>query len=287
MPVRLAADSLDMSQAVLGSFTVEFLRLCAWFVLLAAVFVPLERLWGLRRQKFLRRDFAPDLGYYFLSGLVPKLLLLLPLTLLAAALHKVLPVGYFAAMGAVPMGVRLLAALVVGEAGSYWGHRWSHEIPLLWRFHAVHHSAEEMDWLVNTRAHPVDLAFVRLCSMAPLYVLGLAQPLGDRVDVVPMLVTVIGTFWGFFIHANVKWRLGWMEQVVTTPGFHHWHHTNESAETLNKNYASLLPWLDRCFGTYYLPSETWPTQYGLDSAESQRPAIPRTAVAGGPDGAAL
>lgn len=260
-------------QSQLAVLAVDFLRLCVWWLLLLAVFVPLERMWAVRPQKVWRKDFAIDLLYYFLSGLLPKLVLMLPLTLLAAALHGGAASGFYGWMASLPLGVRLAGALLVGEAGGYWGHRWSHEIPFLWRFHVVHHSAEEMDWLVNSRAHPVDLVFVRLCSLVPMYLLGLAQPLGDRLDIVPMLVTVAGTFWGFFIHANVNWRFGGLERLVSTPAFHHWHHTNDAPAVTNKNYASLLPWMDKCFGTYYLPAKEWPTRYGVDPEREEEEAM--------------
>ena len=160
----------------------------------------------------------------------------------------------------------MLAALVVGEIGAYWGHRWSHEIPFLWRFHAIHHSAEEIDWLVSSRVHPVDHYFTRFCMLAPMYVLGLAQPMAGHVDWVSLLVLIVGQYWGFFIHANVKWRFGWFEWLISTPAFHHWHHTNDSAEVLDKNYASTLPWIDKMFGTFYLPKNQWPGKYGTDTA---------------------
>ena len=122
-----------------------------------------------------------------------------------------------------------------------------------------------MDWLVNSRAHPIDMVFVRLCGLVPMYVLGLAQPMADRLHLVPVLVTIAGTIWGFFIHSNVSWRLGWLERLLSTPAFHHWHHSNDGPEHIDKNYAAMLPWVDRCFGTYYLPKKKWPTRYGTDT----------------------
>ena len=55
-----------------------------------------------------------------------------------------------------------------------------------------------------------------------------------------------------------------MEHVVATPAFHHWHHTNDSPELYNKNYASMLPWIDRVFGTLHLPKDRHPQRYGID-----------------------
>lgn len=201
--------------------------------------------------------------YYFLSGMAPKAMLVLPLSLLSTLIHHYLPLDYYLIAADQPFICRLIGALVVGEIGAYWGHRWSHEIPLLWRFHALHHSAEEMDWLVNSRAHPIDMFFTKICGLVPMYLLGLAQPGGSQPDLVPALVTILGTAWTFFIHANVKWRFGWLEWLISSPAFHHWHHTNDGPEVINKNYAAMLPWVDKMFGTFYLPAHL-PSKYGID-----------------------
>ena len=245
-------------------FAVELLRLSVWFAILVAVFVPLERIFPLQPQKVFRKAFLCDLAWYFVSSLVPGLILVVPMALLGWLLHGFVPSGLRAGAASLPIGIRLAAALVVGEFGFYWGHRWSHEIPFLWKFHALHHSAEQLDWLVNTRAHPVDMIFTRLCGLVPLYVLGLSQPRPRTPDAVSLMVILTGTVWGFFIHANLKWRFGPLEWLVSTPAFHHWHHTYSGP--VNRNYASMLPWVDHIFGTWHMPKAQWPERYGTETA---------------------
>jgi sterol desaturase/sphingolipid hydroxylase (fatty acid hydroxylase superfamily) len=256
-------ETLRFLQRHLPSYAFDIVRLTNGLILLLVLFVPLERLFALRRQSVLRKGFARDLGYYFLSSLLPNRILALPLAVLALGLQRVQSPELALWIGDLPTWLRFAAALVVAEIGFYWGHRWMHQSAWLWRFHAIHHSATEMDWLVNTHAHPVDLLFTRVCGYVPLYLLGLAQASGNRVDWVPLLVALVGSIWGYFIHANVRVRLGWVEHVITTPGFHHWHHNQEGPEHRHKNYAPMMPWVDRVFGTFYLDKTKWPAAYGI------------------------
>lgn len=248
----------------LHEFVAAVLRLSVWLVLLTAVFVPLERWFGAQHAPLPRRQLFHNLVYYVISSLMPVVVLSVLAAMLAVAAQHVVPDALISALRALPVWARLGLAFVVGEIGFYWGHRLSHEWPWLWRFHALHHSTEHMGFLANTRTHPVDMVVTRLFGLVPLYLLGLASP-SVAGSGAPALLLVVGTLWGFFIHANLRWRLGPLEWLVATPAFHHWHHTRN--DHINRNYASTLPVLDRVFGSHYLP-DNWPAEYGTDTPQA-------------------
>jgi hypothetical protein len=94
----------------------------------------------------------------------------------------------------------VLGILVVADLTQYWVHRLFHTIPLLWRFHAVHHSAESMDWLAGARIHFVDIAVTRGISYIPIYLLGFAEaPFFAYIVFVSVQAT--------FIHSNLRLNL--------------------------------------------------------------------------------
>ncbi|HUB11784.1 MAG TPA: sterol desaturase family protein, partial [Acetobacteraceae bacterium] len=210
---------LALHPQMLG-WLIQVARAIIWVTILSAIFVPLEHLFSIHPAKLLYQGWATDLGWYFVNSLVTPLLLLGPVAaLLAMAVHAALPDSITDAAAALPLWARMAAAMMVGEIGFYWGHRWSHEIPLIWRFHAIHHSAEHVGFLVNTRAHPIDMMFTRMCGLALLYASGLASPVGPHPTLIPAMVLLVGSIWSFFIHANLRWRLGPLEQVISSPAF--------------------------------------------------------------------
>src|SRR5215469_16060039 len=90
----------------LQAFLISVLRLAAWLLLLAVVFLPLERLFALHRQKIICKSLPSDIGFYFISGLVPALLLTPLLTLVAVGAHAVIPYRVQATIADLPVWAR-------------------------------------------------------------------------------------------------------------------------------------------------------------------------------------
>jgi len=158
--------------------------------------------------------------------------------------------------GQWPMWAQIVLGLFVAEFGLYWAHRLAHEIPLLWRFHAVHHSVTRL-WFVNTgRFHFVDTFVSILMSQPLLYLAG-------APTVVFLWVSAVTAFIGMLTHSNIEMRFGPISLVFNTPGLHRWHHSMDLREG-NKNYGENLMVWDLAFGTYFDADRRPPAEIGID-----------------------
>jgi sterol desaturase/sphingolipid hydroxylase (fatty acid hydroxylase superfamily) len=158
-------------------------------------------------------------------------------------------------VGNLPFPVALLAIILVADLVQYWTHRAYHEIPVLWRLHAVHHSAKSMDWLAGSRQHILELIITRTLVLAPIFVLGFSK------EVIDAYIVIVG-FHAVFNHANVSVRLGPLRYLIVTPNFHHWHHSQDQ-EALDRNYSAHFAFIDYIFGTAVRSDRKWPDQYGV------------------------
>lgn len=158
-----------------------------------------------------------------------------------------------------PVAVQVALGLVVAEFGLYWAHRVAHEWLPLWRFHAVHHSAQKL-WFFNTgRFHFVDTLKSMVFAMPPLLLAGAP---GNVI----MWVSGVTAFIGILTHCNVRMRFGWLNFVFNTPGLHRWHHSMDLREG-NKNYGENLVLWDLVFGTFFDDSlRRPPSQIGIREA---------------------
>ena len=158
--------------------------------------------------------------------------------------HGIWPHGW-------PLAAQVMLGVVVAEFPLYWAHRLGHEWPVLWRFHAVHHSVTKL-WIVNTgRFHFVDSLYKIVLSVALLLALG-------APSVVVIWFSAFTGFIGMLTHCNVEMRfvapLSW---IFNTPELHRWHHSKELREA-NRNYCENVMVWDLLFGTYFRESHRRP-----------------------------
>ncbi len=235
-----------------------------WFLLnlivYTAVFVPLERLFAHRpEQSPFRKGWRTDLAYFFASSLLLQVTTLLAMQPAMVSFQWAVDPSVHAWIHGQPFPLQLVEILVLTDFVQYWIHRAFHTLPVLWRFHAIHHSAEAMDWLAGSRLHLVDVAVTRGLTYVPVYILGFSQA---SLFAYVAFVSIQATF----IHANLRFAFGPLRWIVATPQFHHWHHGAER-DAVDKNFAVHLPVLDLVFGTFYLPKNRWPASYGLTDGE--------------------
>jgi sterol desaturase/sphingolipid hydroxylase (fatty acid hydroxylase superfamily) len=232
-----------------------------WFILdllgSTLIFVFIEKLFALRKeQPVFRAEWQTDFHHFIVNHMIVGFVLLATNLLV----HKLFG---WAARDGIRLWVQdlnfwaaLFLIVLVADLVQYWTHRAYHEVPTLWRLHAVHHSVKSMDWLAGSRQHILELIMTRTLVLAPIYVLGFSK------EVIDAYIIVVG-FQAVFNHANVSVRLGPLRYLIVTPNFHHWHHSQDAA-AIDRNYAAHFAFLDYAFGTAVQSDEKWPKNYGVD-----------------------
>jgi len=231
-----------------------------WFLLdmllMTLIFSPIEVLWpAYPKQSVFRSEWVTDIVYFLSTHLpiqITSFLILLPATQLTAILNIA---SVTAVIGQLPWLLQFFLAVLVADLAEYVIHRAFHEVPFLWGFHAIHHSSKALDWIAGSRSHLVDDVVVRAFILVPMM---LVFP--HDINVAYLFFVALHATW---THCNFGPTIKWLEPFIIQPRYHHWHHTSQK-EAIDKNYAIHFPWIDRLFGTYYLPEDKWPDTYGLN-----------------------
>jgi sterol desaturase/sphingolipid hydroxylase (fatty acid hydroxylase superfamily) len=236
----------------------------AFFVLLAAFQLlqlvrPREK-----RLALLRRGFWTDLVYWAYTPLVTRaftrICVFISIVPVAWAIYgkvdKQLLLNGFGPASRLPMWQQAALILVLGDFIGYWVHRAFHR-GRLWRFHAVHHSSVDLDWLSAVRLHPVNDALMRIAGTLPVLALGFAPV--AVAGIAPFL-----TLLAILVHANLDWDWGPLRWALVSPRFHRWHHTDEGSAR-DTNFAGLLPLWDILFDTYHMPRDRTPQRFGTST----------------------
>ncbi len=224
------------------------------YVALAIAIAVLERVFP-HEQAWLANDgqIVPDIAHTVLNKGIAQVIIVM-VTFMGIA-EFAAPTAGVLWPAHLPFGVEVAIGLVIAEFGLYWKHRFAHEWPPLWRFHAVHHSVTRL-WFLNTgRFHVVDTLTGLAVAMPVLLLLGAPKD-------VMIMVSAITTFVGILTHSNVEMRCGVLNFVFNTPELHRWHHSKVLAEG-NRNYGENLMLFDQLFGTYFNAPRRPPKDIGI------------------------
>ena len=223
-------------------------------VFLSLAFIALEKMFPrYKEQVILRDEWKLDTIYFTVNHLLISAIILAG-NYAASIFDFAASSDIQAAIQSLPLVVQFIIVLLIADFVLYWEHRAFHELPKLWGYHAVHHSVETMDWLAGSRSHVVATFVERTLVVVPLYLLG---PDKLALD----LYVVFAALQAVYIHCNTSVGLGPLNKILVTPKFHHWHHSSEKP-AIDTNYAAHTQIWDRLFGTYHMPNDHWPAEYG-------------------------
>jgi sterol desaturase/sphingolipid hydroxylase (fatty acid hydroxylase superfamily) len=256
--------------AIINSLGETTLKTLAVSIALGTLFALLTFFWGCNPGApwWRKRDLITDLCYWFIIPLFARYLRIGLLVIGAALLFGIsTPEGLVefyddghGPLAVLPLWAQAAVFLVASDFMLYWIHRYFHR-PYLWRYHAVHHSSQELDWISAARFHPVNIFLGSVAADVVLLLAGIS----------PNALVLVGPFTvahSAFVHANLNWTLGPFRYVLAGPVFHRWHHTSADRGG-DKNFASTFPIFDLMFGTFYMPKHALPDAYGVSD-----PAFP-------------
>ncbi|MDB5698187.1 MAG: Sterol desaturase/sphingolipid hydroxylase, fatty acid hydroxylase superfamily [Alphaproteobacteria bacterium] len=202
---------------------------------------------------------------FALGGSVFALATFLPLSgILAAQWAASHSVGLLNVV-AMPLGLALVLTVAIRSLASYTMHVVEHKVPLLWRFHKVHHCDTAIDLSTGFRSHPLAAIIQAVVFASVAIVLGLS---------VPALIAyeVLASSFSLLTHANL--HLGraepYLRWLIITPQMHHVHHSAVQRET-DSNFGDVFSVWDRLLGTYCARSveEVRAMRIGLGDSHDQ------------------
>jgi sterol desaturase/sphingolipid hydroxylase (fatty acid hydroxylase superfamily) len=229
------------------------------FVFLILIFRPLEAVFPAKPgQPILRPHWFVDLAFFAGQYLVWNGVVLWLLNQFGSGVRELAPIGFRSFVASQPTYVQAVIVVVVSDFFVYWGHRAQHRFSFLWRFHAIHHTAEHLDWLAAHREHPIDSLYTIGLLNLPVYLTGIP------ISTIAFFAAFRG-LWAIYIHSNVRLPIGPLRVLIGAPELHHWHHDRDRQAG---NYANLSPIMDVIFGTYRCPDHE-PSEFGIDEPVRQ------------------
>ena len=244
----LVASLLVLWWGVEGPYPLPYVSNGLYIVMIFVIlglelWMPFTRGWG-----DIRNVTREDVTYFLLAAPIDALQVFLLVGLLAqsAQYHHYLRV-FDVWPTTAPILLQLLLATLLVDVCKYWYHRATHEVPLLWRFHSIHHSLNRLEMLRASYFYPIDIFLTVATGTLVMLMVGASHQL-------IIFHNVFAGITGLLNHSNADLDCGFFDVILNSPGHHRAHHSVASPGA-QSNYGSFFNFADRLFGTRYLPKD--------------------------------
>jgi sterol desaturase/sphingolipid hydroxylase (fatty acid hydroxylase superfamily) len=238
----------------------------AWLAGMSLVFVAAERVWPRERRPVLRKGLLSDVAFFFFNAEAIGMFFAIAAAFGRDALNRALDLAnlrdavYFNAAAGWPLWAQIILLVLVKDFVQWLIHRSLHSFEILWRFHKVHHSIQELDWIGNWRFHWFEVFYYQALLYVPLVFFGFS---GKALFIDGMF----SIFIGHLAHSNLRFNLGPLIYVINTPQMHWWHHNHPSEGPMHRNFGIALSVWDWIFGTAHVPDHD-PARLGFPDIET-------------------
>jgi sterol desaturase/sphingolipid hydroxylase (fatty acid hydroxylase superfamily) len=212
---------------------------------IVGVFLIVERIWPAQRRPLFARGYRHDLLFTILNAtLVVPLVTSLTLSF-DEVVRRALPWIVLPRTGLLPRWVAIALIFVAMDGCNWLVHLANHRVRMLWRFHELHHSQEDMSVLTVFRTHPL-IHVSYLVALIP----GLVLLANGALSIT--LLVIYGSIVAF-AHSNTRLGFGPLGRVLVSPNYHRIHHKLDGPQDVNLGFA-LTIW-DQIFGRAVFPTE--------------------------------
>jgi sterol desaturase/sphingolipid hydroxylase (fatty acid hydroxylase superfamily) len=209
-------------------------------------------------QRIFSVGFAQDVVWFFYEMMLNALILVFYVEYLTRFYHQHFSSLTITSLSRSPGWVRFLLALLLVDFLYWVQHYCLHKVPLLWRFHALHHSQKELNYFTDFRYHVVEYVVRYTFLIVPFLILQLDPP-------VIAVFAVFQKCYSHFYHGNIRTNLGSFKYILVTPQSHRVHHSRET-EHRDKNFGAIFSVWDFLLGTQCKSFAAYPETGVADKA---------------------
>ena len=221
-----------------------------------------------KKQSIIRKDFWLDGFYMFFNFFIFSLIAYNAVSNVAVeAFNDFL--GLFGISNLVafeiqswPYWTQLLTLFLIRDFIQYNVHQVLHRVPILWEFHKVHHSVEQLGFAAHLRFHWMETVVYRTLEYIPLAMIGFG--INDFIIVHLFALSV-----GHFNHSNINVPLGPLKYILNNPQMHIWHHAYSTSwpRKYGVNFGLTLSIWDYLFKTSHIPESGRDIELGFEDLE--------------------